>query len=695
MASTGKVHPENLREVNSLKLTDELKTFTNNLASQVETERTNRAVWESNIDKAINLRYGIRNKKTAPWVGCANFSVPLIDTHINNSKQAYVNLLNANPICVFEPFGAEDVEPARKRELLFDWRMKTKVKWFEPYNYAVDTVLEQGVVIFKIIWKFTTRSYEEYIDLEDFPPEVLGALFDPRVTDAMLMQILQEEYGIDMSYQENFDAVLEAVQKFRDGSTAFGITLLETVDNQPEVSACSLRDDIILPINTTDIQQAEFIDHKIWRPIRDIKTDMRSGKYHKYGDNSVKSWTGGVRKRRNQKLSSVDDNMVLIHETCTWYDIDDNGEERRVIITYPDSNPECILRFIEVPYDHGLFPYEMVKRELNSQGAYASRGIPWLDEDYQVGISKALNQAIDNGDIVNSPKVIYKKNSISNIKNARYTPADPVEIINGSTTDYEIRQVGNLSQGILFQQAQFLKAWADARVGNVQAAFSDPTNLAGSGQGGMKTKFEAQQIMSLHAGVQSLDLLVWQMQMANVYYQIDALYNQFGDDEEEVAVTGEPPIKINRRETQGKFSIIPNGRLENTDPMMRAMKTYNLMRMFLGDEDIKQGELKKLFLQDYDPRIAKKVMLTPEEMQQRDVMKQEIQERVKQQMQKDAVGMKRMSDLLDVNKEQMLSMIPRREIVVDYNSDEKKDNPLRKGGSSRSKTHSTKVAYGK
>jgi hypothetical protein len=188
---------------------------------------------------------------------------------------------------------------------------------------------------------------------------------------------------------------------------------------------------------------------------------------------------------------------------------------------------------------------------------------------------------------------------------------------------------------------------------------------------------------------QALDLIVWQEQMADVHYQIDALYDQFGDDEEEVMITGEPPMKIGRREIQGKFHIVPNGRLENTDPMQRSMKTYRLMQVFAGDEDIKQGELKKLMLMDYDPRIAKKILLSPQEMQQRDAMKQQIHANVKGGMQRDAVAMRHIEDLLDVNKEQMLSKIPRREIVVDYTHEkDAQGNPFRKG------THSAKVTYG-
>lgn len=683
-----KRHPEEIKKVNALKVNDELTSFVNELASDIETEITNRAVWENNIDKAINLRYGIRNKKTSPWVGCSNFSIPLIDTHINNNKSAYINLLNANPICTFEPFGFEDVEPARKRELLFDWRMKTKVRYFEPYSYGVDLCLEQGIVIFKVVWKFTQRSYEEYINLKELPQEIVGAIYDTRVTDQILMKIFEEELGIDMTYQENYDAVVKAIEAFRQGDSELSLTLVETVDNQPEVTACSLREDVVIPVNTDDIQKARFIDHQFYKSVNEIMIDIQSGKYQKYTRDEVDDWGGGIEKKKKRSLSETDEDMVLIHEVCCWYDINGDDIDERCIVTYPEASPDQILRFIEVPYDHGCFPYVAVKRELNARGLYSSRGYPYIDEDYQVGISKALNQAIDNGDIVNAPKVVYKKGCVSNIKNNRYTPAEPVEIINGTPADYEIRQVGNMSQGILFQQAQFLKSWADQRVGNVQSVLSDPTNMAGAGQQGMRTKYEAQLIQQMSSGSQSLDLLVWQMQMREVYYQIDALYEQYGADMEEVMITGEPPMKVSRREIQGKYSIIPNGRLENTDPQIRAMKVMNLMKVFAGDPDIKQPELKKLYLMDYDPRIAKKVMMTPEEIQKRDAMMMQQQQMMKGQVQNDMIQMKRTQDLLEVNKEQMLSKIPRREIVVDY---DRSDNE--EGGKGKKKGKA-KVTYG-
>lgn len=698
-----KKHPENLKEVNALKVTPELTTFVNELAQNVETERTNRSTWEININKGINLRYGIRNVKVSPWKNCANFSVPLVDTHINTNKAAYVNLINANPICTFEPYGPEDVEPSRKRELLFDWRMKTKVRFFEPYNYGVDIALEQGVVIWKVIWKFTTNTYTEFVDLKDFDEQTLGALFDKRVNDQMLMQIIEEEYGVDMTYQENYDAVMGAVKKFREGATEFSMKLVETEDNQPEVIPLSLLEDVVVPIETTDIQQALFIDHKIWRTINDVKIDMNNEKYEKFSDDEIKAWGGGIKAsaRRNKRISVVDDKMVLIHETCCWYDVNDDGIEERCIVTYPDADPDAILRFIEVPYDHGLFPYSMTKRELNDRCAYSSRGYPLLDEDYQVAISKALNQAIDVAD-VSLPRLVHKKGALGNVKNIRYSPMENIEVQTGTVDDVRFEYPTNMNQGFIFQQIQMLKAWADNRIGNVQAALSDPTNLAGSGQGGKKSAREAGLIANMASGVQSLDLLVWQMQMADVYFQIDALYDQFGDESEEVAITGEQPLKVNRREIQGRFHIIPNGRLENTDPMLRAQKTFNLLRIFAGDEDIKQSELKKLYLMDYDPRIAKKIMLTQEEMQQRDGMKKQIQSSTKQQMQGDAISMKHISNLLDVNKEQMLSKIPRREIVIDYN-DTNDGNPLRQNapvgsgkssGSKSTRQHTAKITYG-
>jgi len=394
---------------------------------------------------------------------------------------------------------------------------------------------------------------------------------------------------------------------------------------------------------------------------------MKDGKYEKFPDHEIDSWsnksvnTGITINKFRQKRS---EDMILMHETCCWYDVDDDGIDERCVVTWPDSDSGKILRFIELPYEHGMWPYVQIKRELTENGFYASRGYPSLEEDFQVGISTSVNQAIDNGTILNSPFTISRKGVISNPKNRKYIPGEHIETT-GPITDYDVRSVGNNTQGVLFQQAQFLKSWADNRLGQQTTGLGSQTDLPGLGSRGKKTKAEVDALIAIQGQAQSLDLQVFQQQIAILYYQIDSLYNQFGDEEEEILITNEQPIKISRAETQGKFNIIPNGRIDNSSPDQRLRKL--LLAVNFATENpgiIKQEELARAVMKEIDPRYDRFVY-TAEEMQQL----QQAQINAKEQAEADAlektVGIKMTMDDTDVLKEAKLLPIQGKKFAPD------------------------------
>lgn len=657
--SRKELNPENLDELNAQDVNEELQEFVQEVSQDVEEEITNRAPWEQRIDKLIKLRYGIRSKKVRPWKNAANFNIPLMDADISKLKPNYINLQNVTPVVNYIPYGPEDIDPARKKEQLNDWRLRTQVKMFDQYAYGVDHLLEQGMVVFKTMWKYTTNSYEEHIDISEFPEETQQALYDERMTDELLAQILEQEFGINMDIDENIEAVAKGIKQFREGAKILDIQLLEITNDHPQVVARSLREDITIPYDTIitedNLDNARFIDDKFWKSKNEVKLDMRDGKYIKFEDYDIEKWAEQSTESDRTANSNQRDDMVLLHETCVWYDINNDGIEERCVVTWPDNTPKDILRFIELPYDHGQWPFTLVKRELNDPGVYASRGICELDEDFQVGISTELNQTIDNGTIVNTPRVKYLKGSVSNIRNARYTPGEPTEV-KGALTNYEVEQSGNVSQGVKLQIAQYLKGWANQRLGNAAAALSDSTNLSGAGQGGKKTAKEVNLTAAIEGQAVSMDLLVFQMQMARVYYQIDALYDQFGSDDEFEIITGEKKETINRREIQGRFDIVPNGRLDNSNPTVRITKAQNIFMLGNQDPYFEQYELRKYLMDEFDVKVSQKLLKSPEKLEQEAQQRSQILEQKKNEGAKEGILYQKAMDELEINKEFVMSL---------------------------------------
>lgn len=618
-------NPEALENLNDIPITQELKTKLVDLASDISYEKQKRAWWDTNTDNYINQRYGIREVKNFPWPNCANYVIPLIDSDINRIKPAYANLIDVFPVVIFEPYGDEDMEAAENHEIYFDWLLRAKMDFFQSYMLGLDYLLEQGVVIFKITWKYSTRTYTEEIDLAELDQQVLAALYDPRVTDEVLEKIFVEEFEVDEELEDNIKEIQKAIKKFREGKSKFKLTLMEVAEDRPEICPRSLRYDITFPVETTDINKARFIDDKFQISFNDLKIAMRDKKYAEYSNETIKAWAStyanDYKRRPGQRTlsgtvnSTPDEDNIWLHETCVWHDINDDGIKERCIVTWPDAQPEMILRFIEMPYEHYMWPYVAVKRELNDPGYFASRGIPALDLDFQLGLSTGFNQSVDNGTVTNTPQVVVKENSLVNPRNLRYVPGERV-VVRTQLTDYETRVIGNNSQGFLLQAGQYLKSWANERIGNVSSALSNPNNQPGQGLGGQKTAKEVNAVEQIGTEIQSLDLQVFQQQMSLVYYQIDALDNQFGDQEQISFISGGKAQKFTRQEIQGKFKYVPNGKLDNSNPALRAAKSIRMMQMFMNDPDIKQREMKRIALDDLDVRITRKIFKTDEEKDQ-------------------------------------------------------------------------------
>jgi len=664
-------NPENLENLKEVPVTQDLIDFVVQLDRDIEEEKGYRGDWEGRIDSYTRKRYGIRPKKSFPWVGSANFILPQIDSDINRLKPAYINLAyGVSPIVTFEPFGPEDVVPARKRELLFDWRMRTQVKFFKEYALGVDYMLHAGYKVYRIGWKFETRKYCKYLDLEDLDQQIVEALYMPEMDDGTLAQIIAEEMRPDLSLQENVDEIERVVGEFRKGKTRFDFEFVEKSENRVEVKACNPRDEIFFPVDTCDIQDAMFIDYRFHKSKNSVLRDMESGKYREFKKDELNGWTKSTGESDSQLIKNIrdgknssyrsDSDEVVLHEVATWYDVNDDGIDERVLITYPEGSPSDILRFIEVPYDHGLFPYAVVRREINDAEIMSSRGIPALDDDFQTGISTIFNQDIDAGTIATTPTVVARKNSVKNLRNLRYVPGQVVETENGAA-DYTVTQNPNMGQAGRFASMQYLKSWANDRIGNTTAAISQTNNSPGNGAQGSKTAREVSAIESNSGMLQSMDLLVFQNQMVDLYYQIDSLYNQFGDEEETMMITNERSLKVSRREIQGRFNIIPNGRLDNANPALRAQKMLAMLQMFTNDPYIRQEPLRKLYLDEYDVRISQQLLKSPQELQQDAAQQLQSQN---DQLQT-ALLMQKGRDNLEIRKEAILAPITGRKYGPD------------------------------
>lgn len=660
-------HPENLKDLNEIKVTPNVEEFAKDLAQEIEEAEAARAGWKAKDEALEKQRFGIRDERVSPWVGASNASLPLIDSDIRAMKPHYVNInLRSTPIIKYIGFGPEDQTAAKKRERLRDWQIRTKMDFFKPYVIGVDKVLQSSAVVFKTIWNYATRKYTEVIDLNDLDEEFIDAIFDDeslmaiaeqRQLDAetpedVLFTIFLEEFSPDLEFEENEEAIRGAIEKIRAGEERVEVNLIEREHDEAQLIACDLRKDVVIPTDTQDIQKARFIDYPYWQTKNDIKISIRDGKFRKFDDQQIEEWVSDASKidtnlNERTNISQITENseLILLHETCVWYDIDNDGILERCIMTWPDNDPTAVLRFIELPYDHGRWPYAVVSRELLGYSIYENRGIPELANDFQVGVTDQFNMMVNNSTILNNPPLVYNRDLLTNHRNLKYNPGGPIETKDIDRA-FKFLQVPNIDQGNFLETMKVLKSWDQERLGNISFGFASPNN-----EGGKRTATEAQKMAQVFDVNVSLDLQVFQDQMKEVFYQIDALWEQFGPEEEEIAITGQEPERISRRETQGRFNIVPNGRIDNTSPQVRAIIADNLLRTYVNDPDIKQGELKQLHLEMIDISYAERLLKTDQEKLQEQQILMNQQEQAKLNAVLEQVEMTRIGNELEMEKE--------------------------------------------
>jgi hypothetical protein len=135
------------------------------------------------------------------------------------------------------------------------------------------------------------------------------------------------------------------------------------------------------------------------------------------------------------------------------------------------------------------------------------------------------------------------------------------------------------------------------------------------------------------------------------------LYDQFGNDEETFLVTGNQPRQVSRREIQGKFNIVPNGRLDNADPARRLQKTMLALQLGFESPFIKQKELLELAYEDIDSRMASIVMKSDEELQIERQQEELMAEQILLKSANEQIAMKKAMDDTEVRKEFLMEPI--------------------------------------
>jgi hypothetical protein len=621
-----KQHPETLEKATAIPdrqraKQERLRDFVASLKQQVEDAETDRATWEENLTRWFKKRYGVRPAtKNFPWPNASNVHVSLTEEKIRRLKPNYINLaFEGDPIVAMYPVGDVPMTAAQDAELLMHWLLIYYMNQVPGKNYlealtiSVDRMLEKSFAFVKPIWEYITRSYTKTIDVEeDLPPDLKEFVLNPETQDEDLEAWLASEVEYDLEDEEYAKRVKKAIADFRADGRYIDILVDMEVYNGPRVVPVA-PEELIVPPDTTDVEDARLICHRMWMTANELKVGEKVGKYKNVDEildlesakrdaPKVRSTTLKTTKATREGVTEFlhKSHLIEIWEVYTWYDINDDGVEEKVVITFHPASG-IVLRAIEFPYEHWRWPFIPLLYELTDERWYSPRGVPELLDHYQTIATNQENAKLDYMTMANSLQFKYRLGSMGS-GSIRWIPGQGVGV--QRMEDLEQLRVDRIDISFDNEMTK-IRGLSEQLIGQPDLALNSISNPQER-----RTAFEISEVVSLSKQVFSLDARLFKNSLQKLYYQIFALWMQYGPEEVWVNVTGGPPVKISKEQINHAFVLVPNGEFTLLSRTLEQQRAGRLLDAAISDTSgaINTYKAWENYLLKTDPRAAKRIL---------------------------------------------------------------------------------------
>jgi hypothetical protein len=647
--------PENLDAVREIKPSQKVDptSITNNLLAEINKADAARQEKRDNWERWYKKRMGMRPPKNFPWVGCSNIHIPFVDKVVKKVVPLYTSLVEvAGKMAVFVPSPTSPalIKVKGKAESFFTFLTKAVMNshpealgFFESIALGTDKKAEKGYVVYKTVWSTVTRRRTKIIDVD----RDLGKNINRRDTPSeSIEQALLRQFNLDPEDEADRKSIDRFIADFKVGKDFIPIRFSEKVYDAPQVIARDPQH-IITPTDTTNFASARWIDDWFWSTSNDLRRAVRMKKYRKdhveafleharnkkteknrglttnQGDVHANRTSLDSLKDRREGVSTVDlnflDDVHKLHEVGVHFDINGDGIEEKCIITFPDARPDLWFRFIELPYDHGEWPWTEDPFELIDERATASRGIPEHLDHLQTVITSRHNFKLDSMTLMNAP-ILKTVTGQVNLGNFGFKPGDKIPV----TRPDAVEPLTWDRSGLLFEEKEeaILKSWGEEYVGlmidQLLQSTLNPTQEA-------RTKFEIQSGVTERSRIFGHNARLFLKRIRRIYEQIWSLWMQYGDPQLEIFVNGEP-MQIRKQEfARGKFYIFPAASPESASPQLEAQNALQDIAIFKGDPLINQVELRNRYFKHRDPMNFEQMVIEPRQLQATQVERQVLE----------------------------------------------------------------------
>ena len=580
--------------------------------SMLEKVKSGRQSWESKVTRHYKRRFGMRAAKSFPWPGCSNLHFPLIDRTIRRLKASYIRLItNSWPIATIQ---ASDTGLGREIEYFLDWLIRVRMDPIRSLIMVTDFFLSFGRSAVKTTWNYETRPVTEKHHISEILPE---REFEKLKTAGMreLFPLIARMFDLDPTLEEDVENMKALAEQIQQGKKILTLTHDVIVHDEPKVTAVHPLD-LYVPSNTTEIESAQFIAHRMFLP-SNILAQRKKAKFYR-GDavdrvmNAIDEmgpqWRtieyDSNRDTREDITTGIDAHeLAEIYEIYFYYDWNKDGVGEPCVLTlHPDT--DSVLRFIEYPYAHGEWPFVDFEAEITDGRWYSPRGYAELLEALQVEINAQHNAKIDAMTLTNAPIGFYARNSGFDPEDLLFVPGQFIPLQNPSS---DIIFPVIPSHEISYErEEQSLKLWSEEISGTLDAAITAPSQTM---ERRTATEIEAVQMQT--SSIFGLDAAYFQSRMRRVYRQILALWQQYGEDNVEIPVVGRNlPIRFGRQKLMGQYDIIPTGTPANTTESARIGRALQFLQIAgqMQAPNVDYNGLIRRIAQLLDPDMAREII---------------------------------------------------------------------------------------
>lgn len=548
------------------------------------------ATWELNQLKWQKMRMRIKKTKNFPFVGCANLRMPTIETKLRKLKASLVNVIfGIRPVVQVIPTPSGNFENAMKIEKFLDHLIMEKTNTKQKVIIAVDQTLEKGWVCIKPFWAYEEVTRIETASLDDLSVDDVSAMHSVNTSTDDLTQMLVQYFQADMSDNVkniNMTTLRSAAEKIHSGATEVTVNLQEVTKNNPDADPCMDERIYVGTDSGYDPQGCQWIIHEFFMPLDTVKKNAKLKGWDTKGVTEIWAMKQVNLNQRNIQIVKdfregimrlqTPDELVMIWECYLWYDINNDGEKEKCVVTIaPDFIK--VLRKSTLPFYNQKWPFVKLFYELIDDRWFSHRGIPEMIEDIVKEIDIQHMQKIDSQTIRNSPMFMYRAGMINN-RTTQFIFGQGIPVNGMTPLDDVMKPMNNQNPGVEFSykdEQMILESKVEELTGQVDFTLQSMINKRQP-----RTLGEVNQQVQNSQMTFSLDADIFKTQIEELFNWYWDLWCQYGNDEEEFAYFGRDgweKIRLNRQEVKGKYKITVRGNDQNTNPQVRLQKAQAIL----------------------------------------------------------------------------------------------------------------------